>query len=124
MKKAVTVVATLLITALLASAADLMAQTPQPMPQYPAPARPGGTEAPGGTKPGEAKKEIEGKIKSVQASGAATRVVLEDGTQLMIPASVRVERAGLKQGAIVKATYEDNRGQKIVTEIEVRPEKS
>ncbi len=67
-------------------------------------------------------QEIEGKIKSVEPSGAATKVMLEDGTQLTIPASVKVQRATLKEGVTVKATYQENRGQKVVTSIQVRPE--
>ena len=61
-------------------------------------------------------KQIEGKIKTVDGG----LVTLDDGTKLMIPASVKVERASLKEGATVKASYEQRAGQNIVTSIEVR----
>jgi copper chaperone CopZ len=87
------------------SAAPVMAQVPQPYPQIPA----------GAGAPAEA-KQIEGKIKTVDGG----LVTLDDGTKLMIPASVKVERASLKEGATVKASYEQRAGQNIVTSIEVQ----
>jgi Cu/Ag efflux protein CusF len=62
--------------------------------------------------------QVEGKIKSVDPSGGM--VTLEDGTQLTIPPSVKVQRAALKEGAIVKASFEERGGQKVVTSMEVR----
>ncbi len=103
--------------------AETVAQTQQPPvqepsgPAGPAPARPDGREPSGTTK-----KQIEGKIKSVDPSGATTKVILEDGTQLTIPGSVKVQRASLKEGVTLKATYQENRGQKVVTSIQVQPE--
>ena len=58
---------------------------------------------------------VEGKI--VNVSGA--KVTLADGTELMIPSSVKVQRADLKPGATVKASFEERGGQKIVTAIAV-----
>ena len=72
-------------------------------------------EAPAGA------REVEGKIKSLNRSG--NTVTLEDGTVLMIPSSVKVQRGALKEGALVKATYEEKGGEKVVTAIEVQPEK-
>jgi len=63
--------------------------------------------------------EVQGKIKSFDAAGST--VVLEDGTQLMIPPTVRVERQALKPGANVKASFEEKDGQKIATSIAVMP---
>src|SRR6266851_5022906 len=48
-------------------------------------------------------------------------LILEDGTKLMIPATVKVERQALQPGAEVKVSYEDQGSQKIVTSIEVPP---
>ncbi len=62
--------------------------------------------------------EVEGKIKAVDPSGKM--VVLEDGTQLLIPASVNVKREALKEGASLKASFEEKGGQKIVTSIQVQ----
>jgi hypothetical protein len=47
-------------------------------------------------------------------------LTLEDGTQLTIPPTVNVPRGALKEGAIVKASFEERGGQKIVTSLEVR----
>ena len=58
---------------------------------------------------------MEGKIAKV--SGA--KVTLADGTELMIPSGVKVQRAHLKPGATVKASFEVRDGQKIVTTIVV-----
>jgi hypothetical protein len=62
---------------------------------------------------------VEGKIANV--SGA--KVTLADGTELMIPADVKVQRADLKPGATVKASFEERVGQKVVTAIAVEPAK-
>ncbi len=63
--------------------------------------------------------DIEGKIKSVDPTGRV--LTLEDGTSLMIPATMKVDRKDLKPGADVKASYEDKGGAKVVTSIEVHP---
>jgi hypothetical protein len=65
--------------------------------------------------------DVQGKIKSVDQTGRM--VTLEDGTMLMIPATVRVNRQELTPGADVKVSYEDKGTQKIVTQIEVQPAK-
>jgi hypothetical protein len=66
-----------------------------------------------------AAQTIEGKIMSVNRHG----VTLHDGTTLMIPPDVKVQRDTLKEGVIVKATYEEKGGQKVVTSIAVQTEK-
>jgi Protein of unknown function (DUF1344) len=63
--------------------------------------------------------DVEGKIKSVDPSGKM--VTLDDGTQLMIPATVKVEKQALKPGANVKASYEEKDGQKVATSFMVMP---
>ena len=62
---------------------------------------------------------VEGKIANV--SGA--KLTLADGTELVIPSDVRVQRADLKPGATVKASFEERGGQKVVTNIAVEPAK-
>jgi hypothetical protein len=62
-------------------------------------------------------KEVEGKIKTMDTSGKS--VTLEDGTTLTIPDSLKAARGALREGAMVKATYEDRGGEKVVTSIEV-----
>jgi hypothetical protein len=64
-------------------------------------------------------QEIQGPIQSVDPSGRMLTLV--DGTQLTIPPTVNVPRGALKEGAIVKASYEDRAGQKVVTSLEVQP---
>ena len=66
-------------------------------------------------------EDIQGKIKSVDRTGRL--LTLEDGTQLMLPATVKINRQDLMPGADVKASYEAKGDQKVVTTIEVHPTK-
>ena len=59
--------------------------------------------------------EVSGKIQKVD-TGDRT-IVLEDGTQLWLAEAVSADI--LKEGATVKASYEEKDGKKVVTEIEV-----
>ena len=113
MKRVLSVIVALFVMVSMVWTAETLAQM-QPLP---GPGAPGA--APGAEK-GQT-KDIEGKIKSVEPSGANTKVALDDGTQLMIPASLKVQRAALKEGATVKASFEEKGGLKVVTSIEVRP---
>ena len=63
--------------------------------------------------------DVEGKIKSVDPSGKM--VTLADGTKLMIPPTVKVEKQALKPGANVKASYEEKDGNKVATSFMVMP---
>lgn len=50
-------------------------------------------------------------------------MTLEDGTELMLSASLMAKhREALKEGAMVKASFEEKGGQKLVTNIEVQTE--
>jgi ferric-dicitrate binding protein FerR (iron transport regulator) len=60
-------------------------------------------------------EEISGKIQKVDTSDRS--IVLEDGTQLWLAESVSAD--ALKEGATVKASYEEKDGKKVVTEIQV-----
>jgi len=62
---------------------------------------------------------IEGKIKSLDKSGES--VTLEDGTTLTIPDSLKAARAILKEGAMLRATYQEKRGEKVATSLDVQP---
>ncbi len=68
-----------------------------------------------------AAQTIEGKIMNVDPNGKM--VTLHDGTKLMIPPDVKVQRDALKEGVTVKVTFEQKSGQNIVTSIVVHPEK-
>jgi len=63
--------------------------------------------------------EVQGTIKSFDPN--AHVIVLDDGTQIMIPATLRVERQALQPGASVKASYDEKDGQKVATSIAVTP---
>ena len=60
-------------------------------------------------------EEVSGKIQKVDTSDRS--IVLEDGTQLWLAESVSAD--ALKEGATVKASYEEKDGKKVVTQIEV-----
>ena len=60
-------------------------------------------------------EEVSGKIQKVDTSDRS--IVLEDGTQLWLAESVSTDV--LKEGATVKASYEEKDGKKVVTEIQV-----
>jgi hypothetical protein len=104
-----------------------LAQTTQPPAQTPATPPGSGTPATPAPAPAapeaEKAKEIEGKIKSIApvAKDATMRMVtLEDGTKLALPKDLKPKKGTLKQGATVKATYQEKDGQKVVTMIEVK----
>ncbi|HET9491412.1 MAG TPA: DUF1344 domain-containing protein [Methylomirabilota bacterium] len=59
--------------------------------------------------------DIEGKIQSVDASDRV--IVLEDGTRLWVAEGQAMD--DLKEGAKVKASYEERDGKKVLTGIEV-----
>jgi hypothetical protein len=63
--------------------------------------------------------DVQGKVKAVDQGGRW--VTLEDGLQLMIPTTVKVDRQALQPGAEVKVSYETQGNQNIVTTIQVRP---
>ncbi len=60
-------------------------------------------------------QEIQGKIKTVD--GAARVLTLEDGTQLWVAEGLSMD--ALKEGASVKASFEERDGKKVVTTIQV-----
>ena len=66
-------------------------------------------------------EDIQGKIKSVDQGGRM--LTLEDGTQLTLPPTVRINRNNVTPGADVKASYQTKGDQKVVTSIEVQPPK-
>jgi hypothetical protein len=62
-------------------------------------------------------EEVSGKIQKMDTTDRS--IVLEDGTQLWLAESVSTDQ--LKEGATVKASYEEKDGKKVVTKIEVSP---
>jgi hypothetical protein len=63
--------------------------------------------------------DVQGKIKSVDPSGKM--VTLDNGTQLMIPPTLTVEKQALRPGTNVKASYEEKDGHKVATALIVMP---
>ncbi len=63
--------------------------------------------------------DIQGKIKGVDASGRM--VTLDDGTQIVLPPTLTVERKALQPGANIKASYEEKDGQKVAKSFTVMP---
>lgn len=73
---------------------------------------------------GADRHDVEGKVRALDPGTdldpGGEVITLEDGTRLMVPVSVRVQRGALKEGTTVRASYEEWGGEKIVTSIEVR----
>jgi len=65
--------------------------------------------------------EVQGKIKAYDA--ASQMITLEDGTQISIPANVKVQADQLKPGATIKASYDEKDGKKVASSVEVTPDK-
>jgi hypothetical protein len=60
-------------------------------------------------------EEIQGKVQTINA--AERMIVLEDGTQIWVAEGVSLDT--LKEGATVKAAYEERDGKKVATSLEV-----
>ena len=62
-------------------------------------------------------QQVQGKITALDPS--RKMLTLEDGTRLTIPPTVQLP-GGIKEGAIVKANFEERSGQNVVTSLEVQ----
>ena len=60
-------------------------------------------------------EEIQGKVQTINA--AERMIVLEDSTQIWVAEGVSLDT--LKEGATVKAAYEERDGKKVATSLEV-----
>jgi len=63
--------------------------------------------------------DVQGKVKSLDTAGRI--LTLEDGTRLVIPPTVQVEKKALQPGADVKASYDTMNGENVITAIKVQP---
>jgi hypothetical protein len=61
-------------------------------------------------------QEVRGMVRELDSSRRTLR--LDDGTELTIPSTVNVP-GGIKEGSIVKASFEEQGGQKVVISLEV-----
>jgi hypothetical protein len=110
-------VAVPLLVALLVAGLYVWAQTGPMAPltgAQPGPTTQGTAPSDTGTSDG---KEVEGTIMNMDSSGS--NLTLEDGTQLMIPDSLRAARDALDEGVRVKATYKEQGGLRVATVITV-----
>lgn len=64
-------------------------------------------------------KAIQGKVRELDR--LKNIVILEDGTKLLIPESIKITSGTLRKGAMIIAMYEEKDGQKVVTTILVQP---
>jgi Protein of unknown function (DUF1344) len=78
---------------------------------------PGAQGSQGMSAPAGMQQEVQGAIKSLDPSGRM--LTLDDGTQLTIPPTINVPKGMLKEGAMVKASFEERGGEKVVTSLEV-----
>jgi hypothetical protein len=62
---------------------------------------------------------VQGTIKALDR--AKKTLTLEDGTKLTFPEYVKAAPVALRKGAMIRATYEEQGGKKLVTSIEVEP---
>jgi hypothetical protein len=60
-------------------------------------------------------EEVQGKVQTVDPSERT--IVLEDGTKIWVAEGVSMEN--VKEGAAVKASYEERDGKKVATSLEV-----
>ena len=107
-----------LIAIAVAGAVGLAVETAAQTPPPPARQKP---STPGAEKPARGEQKVEGQIKSIDPS--KKEVTLADGTKLMIPAGAKLS-PDVKEGATVVASYKEEAGKKVVTEIEVQPSAS
>jgi hypothetical protein len=73
-----------------------------------------GTSGAQGSQASSSKQEVTGTIKSIDDE----KLVLEDGTEFMLPTSAQIDRSELKEGTKVRVSYEDRGGQKVVTSVD------
>ena len=62
-------------------------------------------------------QQVQGKITTLDPS--RKMLTLEDGTRLTIPPTVQLP-GGIKEGSIVKASFEERSGENVVTSLEVQ----
>jgi len=65
-----------------------------------------------------AEKRVEGQVKSVNPSG--TEITLTDGTTLITPQGAAIRPGVLAEGSTVIASYREQNGSKILTELALK----
>jgi Protein of unknown function (DUF1344) len=88
------------VMALVVAAAEAQTQTP---------ARPGGQDL--------QPKVVQGQVKSIDPAGTA--LTLTDGTRLLTPPGRSIRPGALTEGMTVIASYHEENGEKVMTELAV-----
>ena len=83
--------------------------------------RPGGQRAPSPGSPAAGEKMVHGQVASVHPS--LTEITLTDGTTLVAPPGKLIRPGLVTEGATVIASYKEEGGAKIMTELVVAKEK-
>ena len=65
-----------------------------------------------------AEKTVEGQVKSVDPSG--TEITLTDGTRLMTPQGAAIRPGVLAEGSTVVASYREENGRNVLTELALK----
>ena len=65
----------------------------------------------------QSSQEIAGKVRLLDESGR--KLTLHDGTVLILPSDLPIDRSRLRPGAVVKVGYDEMAGEKIVTGLDV-----
>jgi hypothetical protein len=65
----------------------------------------------------QSSQEIAGKVRLLDESGR--KLTLQDGTVLILPSDLPIDRSRLRPGAVVKVGYDEMAGEKIVTGLDV-----
>jgi len=94
--------------------AEALAQRPEAPPPSGQRPPPSGRETPALG----AEKTVEGRVKSVDPSG--TEITLTDGTTLMTPQGTAIQPGVLAEGSTVVASYREENGRNVLTELALK----
>jgi hypothetical protein len=65
----------------------------------------------------QSSQEIAGKVRLLDESGR--KLTLDDGRVLILPSDLPIDRSRLRPGAVVKVSYDEMAGEKIVIGLDV-----
>ena len=100
-----------MLSVTLATEAIAQTQAPPPVGQRPPPPA---TQMPAP----EQEKRVEGQVKAINA--ARTEITLTDGTRLVAPPGAALKPGVLAEGMTVVASYKEESGEKVMTELAVK----
>lgn len=94
--------------------AEAFAQRPETPPAVGQRPPPSGVETP----MAGPEKKVEGQVQSVNASG--TEITLTDGTTLVTPTGAAIRPGVLTEGSTVVASYREENGRKVLTQLALK----